>query len=34
AGGYFLDFEIHRDQLARYGLTIMDVNRIIESAVG
>lgn len=34
AGGYFLDFDIHRDELARYGLTIMDVNRIIESAVG
>ncbi|HHS3027236.1 TPA: efflux RND transporter permease subunit [Legionella pneumophila] len=34
AGGYFLDFQINRDQLARYGLTIMDVNRIIESAVG
>ncbi|HAT9430829.1 TPA: CusA/CzcA family heavy metal efflux RND transporter, partial [Legionella pneumophila subsp. pneumophila] len=34
AGGYFLDFEINRDQLARYGLTIMDINRIIESAVG
>ncbi|WP_457589354.1 efflux RND transporter permease subunit, partial [Legionella pneumophila] len=29
AGGYFLDFQINRDQLARYGLTIMDVNRII-----
>lgn len=34
AGGYFLDFQINRDQLARYGLTIMDVNRIVESAVG
>ncbi|HAT1902330.1 TPA: efflux RND transporter permease subunit [Legionella pneumophila] len=34
SGGYFLDFEINRDQLARYGLTIMDINRIIESAVG
>ncbi|MFO9572935.1 CusA/CzcA family heavy metal efflux RND transporter [Legionella pneumophila serogroup 1] len=34
AGGYFLDFQINRDQLARFGLTIMDVNRIIESAVG
>ncbi len=34
AGGYFLDFDIHRDELARYGLTIMDINRIIESAVG
>ncbi|HHT9958742.1 TPA: efflux RND transporter permease subunit [Legionella pneumophila] len=34
AGGYFLDFQINRDQLARYGLTIMDVKRIIESAVG
>ncbi|HAT1770878.1 TPA: efflux RND transporter permease subunit [Legionella pneumophila] len=34
AGGYFLDFEIHREELARYGLTIDDINRIIESAVG
>lgn len=34
AGGYFLDFEINRDQIARYGLSIMDINTIIESAVG
>lgn len=34
AGGYFLDFKINRDEIARYGLTIMDVNRIIESAIG
>lgn len=34
AGGYFLDFEINREQIARYGLTIMDVNTIIESAIG
>ncbi|MBA2655307.1 MAG: efflux RND transporter permease subunit [Gammaproteobacteria bacterium] len=34
AGGYFLDFEINRPQIARYGLTIMDINKIIESAIG
>ncbi|CAM3018116.1 MULTISPECIES: efflux RND transporter permease subunit [Legionella] len=34
AGGYFLDFEINRDQIARYGLTVMDVNEIVESAIG
>ncbi|HGC5940583.1 TPA: efflux RND transporter permease subunit [Legionella pneumophila] len=34
AGGYFLDFEINRDEIARYGLTIMDVNKIVESAIG
>ncbi|HAT8564400.1 TPA: CusA/CzcA family heavy metal efflux RND transporter [Legionella pneumophila] len=34
AGGYFLDFEINRDEIARYGLTVMDVNRIVESAIG
>ncbi len=33
-GGYFLDFEINRDEIARYGLTIMDVGRIIETAIG
>lgn len=33
-GGYFLDFEINRDEIARYGLKIMDVGRIIESAIG
>jgi Cu(I)/Ag(I) efflux system membrane protein CusA/SilA len=34
AGGFFLDFVIKRDQIARYGLTVMDVGRIIESAIG
>jgi Cu(I)/Ag(I) efflux system membrane protein CusA/SilA len=34
AGGYFLDFIIKRDEIARYGLTVMDVGRIIESAIG
>ncbi|MCK6371962.1 MAG: CusA/CzcA family heavy metal efflux RND transporter, partial [Gammaproteobacteria bacterium] len=34
AGGFFLDFIIKRDQIARYGLTVMEVGRIIESAIG
>lgn len=34
SGGYFLDFEINREQIARYGLTIMDLNKIIESGIG
>jgi Cu(I)/Ag(I) efflux system membrane protein CusA/SilA len=34
AGGYFLDFEIKREEIARYGLTVMDIGRIIESAIG
>jgi Cu(I)/Ag(I) efflux system membrane protein CusA/SilA len=34
AGGYFLDFELKRDALARYGLTIDDANAVVMSAVG
>jgi Cu(I)/Ag(I) efflux system membrane protein CusA/SilA len=34
SGGYFLDFAIRRDEIARYGLTVMDVGQIIESAIG
>jgi len=34
AGGYYLDFDINRDEAARYGLTIGDVQDIIQSAVG
>jgi len=34
AGGYFLDFEIKRDEIARYGLTIDDVNSYIMNAIG
>src|SRR5207244_933291 len=33
-GGYFLDFDIRRDQIARYGLTVGDVQDVIESAIG
>jgi Cu(I)/Ag(I) efflux system membrane protein CusA/SilA len=33
-GGYFLDFDIKRDALARYGLTIDDVNMVLTSSVG
>ena len=34
AGGYFIDFVIKREQLARYGLTINDAEMIIMSAIG
>ncbi len=34
SGGYFLDFEIDREKIARHGLTVMDVSTIIESAIG
>ncbi len=33
-GGNFLDFEINRDEAARYGLTAGDIQDIIQSAVG
>src|SRR5690606_4973913 len=33
-GGYYLDFTVKRDQIARYGLTVQDVERVIESAIG
>jgi copper/silver efflux system protein len=33
-GGYFLDFDLKRDQLARYGLTIDDANEVLMSAIG
>ena len=33
-GGYFLDFDLRREALARYGLTIDDVQGYIMSAVG
>jgi Cu(I)/Ag(I) efflux system membrane protein CusA/SilA len=34
AAGYFLDFDLKRDQLARYGLTIADAQNIVVSAIG
>jgi Cu(I)/Ag(I) efflux system membrane protein CusA/SilA len=33
-GGYFLDFDLKRDQLARYGLKVDDANEVLMSAVG
>jgi Cu(I)/Ag(I) efflux system membrane protein CusA/SilA len=34
AGGYFLDFVLKRDKLARYGLSIDDANTMVMTAVG
>lgn len=34
SGGYFIDFEINRQQAARYGLTVGDVQDIIQTAIG
>ncbi|HEC15275.1 MAG TPA: efflux RND transporter permease subunit [Sedimenticola sp.] len=34
AGGYYLDFDIDREEAARYGLTVGDVQDIIQSAIG
>ncbi|MDP3154803.1 MAG: CusA/CzcA family heavy metal efflux RND transporter [Archangium sp.] len=34
AGGYFVDFELKRDQLARYGLSVDDANMMVMTAVG
>jgi len=33
-GGYFLDIDIRRDQIARYGLSIDDVQMAINAAIG
>jgi Cu(I)/Ag(I) efflux system membrane protein CusA/SilA len=33
-GGYFIDFDIKREQIARYGLTVKDAEMIIASAIG
>jgi Cu(I)/Ag(I) efflux system membrane protein CusA/SilA len=34
AGGFFLDFVLKREQLARYGLTVDDANMMVMTAVG
>jgi copper/silver efflux system protein len=33
-GGYYVDFKVKRDAIARYGLTVGDVEMVIESAIG
>src|SRR5262249_58747382 len=34
AQGYFTDIRIDREAIARHGLTVMDVQDVIESAIG
>jgi len=34
AGGYFLEFVLDRDKLARYGLSVDDANMMVMTAVG
>ncbi|SFP73270.1 Cu(I)/Ag(I) efflux system membrane protein CusA/SilA [Nitrosomonas cryotolerans] len=33
-GGYYLDFNIKREEAARYGLTVGDIQDVIQSAIG
>jgi Cu(I)/Ag(I) efflux system membrane protein CusA/SilA len=33
-GGYYLDFNVRREEAARYGLSAGDVNDVVESAIG
>jgi copper/silver efflux system protein len=34
AGGYFLDFDLKRDQLARYGMSVDQANDVVMQAIG
>ncbi len=34
AGGYFIDFDLKRDQLARYGLSVKEAEMVILTAIG
>jgi Cu(I)/Ag(I) efflux system membrane protein CusA/SilA len=34
AGGYFVDFDLKRDELARYGLSVADAQNVMMSAIG
>src|SRR5206468_10063876 len=33
-GGYYLDFQVRRDEAARYGLSVGEVQNVVESAIG
>jgi Cu(I)/Ag(I) efflux system membrane protein CusA/SilA len=33
-GGYFLDFDLKRDELARYGLSVDDAEMVVTNAIG
>src|SRR5438132_13376474 len=33
-GGYYLDFQVRRDEAARYGLSVGEIQDVIESAIG
>src|SRR3989475_3974691 len=33
-GGYYLDFQVRREEAARYGLSVGDIQDVIESAIG
>ena len=33
-GGFYIDFEVKRDEAARHGLTVQDVNAVVASAIG
>jgi len=34
AGGYYMDFDIKREEAARYGLTVGDVQDVVQTAIG
>jgi Cu(I)/Ag(I) efflux system membrane protein CusA/SilA len=34
AGGYYLDFDVRRQEAARFGLTVADVEMLVETAIG
>ena len=34
AGGYYIYFKVNREEIARYGLLVNDVEQVIESAIG
>ncbi len=33
-GGFYIDFEVKREQAARHGLSVQDVNRVVAQSVG